>query len=592
MTRTHVLRGVLIWFVLTLLASFASCARMRIGEAERPDETLSRWALAYLNHETDEDAPSAYEGPGPNVVLAWRRGVPLARHIGDGDLVEDVRAAREHFGDEPYDTYTVEVGLGDAPLVLGVPYLRELSLVPLHEGLVATYTNDEGERERRVLSPEELRASAAYDSGIPTPIPDLSVGTDVLALIGRMARDMRIERDELLATGEVRRYRSHSITPTEYPHTVPVDAEHLREAINDAADFLMRHQSAEGQYTYIYEARPGTANQGGYNIPRHSGSTYFLAQVHRVLDRPEAREAAIRALDWVARNHIGRCGENACVVEFGSADVGSAALTVVAAAEVLMTGENATARTLLDNLSAFLRAQQREDGELMHAFDIEAGEPIDVQYLYYSGEAAFALLRAYEASGGERNLDAASRLMTHLSGASWDFLGSQYYYGEEHWTCIAGGEGEALAERGDPTLDAVRDFCWRWYEFNDQLQFREGQTQWQVEGAYGVGPIVMPRLTPVGSRSEAFIGTYVMLKNAGRDEDAAKVRELVERGLAQLMRYRWAPGPVHLFADPAGARGGVPGSPVDLSSRNDFTQHAGSSWTRWYEILRNEEASE
>ena len=107
-----------------------------------------------------------------------------------------------------------------------------------------------------------------------------------------------------------------------------------------------------------------------------------------------------------------------------------------------------------------------------------------------------------------------------------------------------------------------------------------------MEGAYGVGPVVVPRLTPVGSRTEAFIGTYLLMRDA--ELDTTGVRALVERGLGQLLRYRWAPGPVHLLANPEAAYGAVPGSPVDLTSRNDFTQHAGSSWIRWLEILREE----
>ena len=37
----------------------------------------------------------------------------------------------------------------------------------------------------------------------------------------------------------------------------------------------------------------------------------------------------------------------------------------------------------------------------------------------------------------------------------------------------------------------------------------------------------------------------------------------------------------------------MPGSPVDLTVRNDFVQHAGSAWIRWAEVLREErEAAE
>ncbi len=554
---------------------------MRITPQEGPSDALAEWAIEHARGTTVATPPGDWEGTGPNIFIAWREGVPYRRFVGFNGLVEDARAAAEALADTPEsDQVTLEVSVGEAPLVLGLPYVRELSLVPLHEGLIAELEVD-GERKRRVLSPEELRAEGAYDRGIPTPIPDLGLGTDVLSLAGRMARDMGVERETLLARGTVRRFRSQTYGTATYPRETPVTTETLRTASREAADFLLRHQDGSGQYTYVYDGRTGRPMQQGYNIPRHSGTTYFLAQVGRVIDHAPARQGAIRALEWIARGSLAQCGDNLCIQDQGHVDVGSAALTMVAAAEVLMDGEHPRARELLDGLSAFLRAQQRPDGELMHEFDLAAGEPIDVQHLYYSGEAAFALLRAYKAGGDERNLEAAQRLMAHLTGASWDFLGSRYYYGEEHWTCIAAGEAHE-----DLPDEAALDFCRRWYEWNDELQFREGQTPWPVEGGYGVGPVVVPRLTPVGSRSEAFIGTYLMMRDAGLD--TAGVRGVVERGLRQLLRYRWAPGPTHLLADPAGAHGAVPGSPVDLSARNDFTQHAGSSWIRWLEVLEEE----
>ena len=579
MTRRHLVQGVASWLALSLLAGFGSCARMRIDPIDGPNEALAAWGLGAL--QGDEDAaPGAWTGPGPNVVTAWEQGVPLQRYVGDGDFVADVQAALAEFERRPGQRFTIEVGVGDAPVVLGIPYLRALSLVPLNEGLVATLDG-----ERRVISPEELRASGAYDRGIVTPIPDLTVGSDVLGLVGRLARDMGHDQEEFLSRGEVRRFRSLTIAADEYPKDAEVTVEALRSAAIEGAEFLLRHQNSEGMYAYIYDARSGRPMMDGYNIPRHSGATYFLAQVDRVTGHPQARAGAMRALRFLERTRLEQCDGNLCIVDFGRADVGSAALTVVAASEVLLQGEDPLARRLVEGLSAFLRAQQREDGELMHEFNIETGEPIDVQHLYYSGEAAFALLRAYRATGDERNAEAARRLMTHLTGASWDFLGSRYYYGEEHWTCIAAGEGRESA----PSDEAI-DFCRRWWEWNDVLQFRDGETPWPVGGAYGVGPVVMPRLTPVGSRTEAFIGTYLMLRDAGME--TAGVRALVERGLGQLLRYRWAPGPTHLFADPGGAQGGVPGSPIDLSARNDFVQHAGSSWVRWLEVLQEEQSEQ
>lgn len=269
----------------------------------------------------------------------------------------------------------------------------------------------------------------------------------------------------------------------------------------------------------------------------------------------------------------------------GRVDVGSAALTAVAATELLKSGELPWVREMLTGLTAFLRSMQRPDGELMHVYDLVAQRPVDVQLLYYSGEAAFALLNAHRVTKDPRDLEAAKRLMAHLTGDGWSFFGSRYYFGEEHWTCLAVGEA---ADRIDVTRGA--EFCQRWAEFNRAVQYGPHQTPWPIAGTYGVGPVLLPRLTPVASRTEAAISIYEMRRTAPHQRPA--LRKQIESGLSALLRFRWAPGPSYLFFSPKAAFGGMTGSPSDTVARNDFVQHAGSAMIRWARVLRDENRTE
>ncbi len=595
MTRRHLTRGLAASAVGLLLLAFVARWRVTIDEIEAPTRAQGRWALAVLDAARlgkPQPAPAAtdYEAAGPIFVTAWARGVPVVTHVGGRELQAAVAEAADAFvangrltalpqwsaRDETRVRFTVEVTLGRGPLPPRWPLLELFSLVPLREGLGASLRGRE-----RYITPQELVSNRHYEGGLRTPVPELSPGVRLDALIGRLARDLGAERDELLSHGELFRFRTHLIAEAEYPRRVEVTEDALREASVEAVEFLLRHQAPDGRWTYIYDAATGAPRAEPYNLPRHSGTTYFMAQVDRLHGHAGARRGAIRALRWLERNRVQRCGDNPCIEEWDRADIGSAALTVVAAAEVLAKAPDAGAQRLVEGLTAFIRAQQREDGELMHEYDVRQQRAIDVQHMYYSGEAAFALLKAHEVLGDEANLEAARRLMAHLTGEGWDFLGSRYYYGEEHWTCIAAGEG-----RGRVDSPAALDFCKRWFAFNDALQYRQGETPWEVSGAYGVGPLLVPRLTPVGSRTEAFVSTYQLFKHHGERTD--ELRALIERGLGMLLRWRWSPGPTHLFADPMGALGGMPGSPLDLDARNDFVQHAGSAWIRWADVLRRE----
>jgi hypothetical protein len=599
--RRLLLSALAAWAAVTLLGAIVVHSQARIDPGPMPDDAASEWALSALHAlrlGADVPAPpssaEAFEAAGPIFVIAWSRSRPLVRHVGSARLVDAIREAGAAFAENEVlmaqpgfratadaadrIRYTVEVTRGDAGAWIGIPLVENLDLVPLREGLHIRLDGEDA-----WLTPEELHAADAYDTGVRTPIPDLTFGTDIRSLVGQLARGLGSDGETALAQATIRRARIDAIAPDRYPRRVEVTEASLREAAEEGAAFLIRHMTDDGRFTYVYDGRTGRPRAEAYNLPRHSGTTFFVAQVANSCRMPEAREAARRALTWVARNHIRRCGgpELWCVEMGGQVEMGSSALTAIAAAEYLRGGDDPAVRDLLEGLTAHMRDMQRQDGELMHIYDLSAQAPRDVQLLYYSGEAALALLMAHEVLGNEEDLEAARRLMTHLTGAGWSFLGSRYYYGEEHWTCIAAGAASERVESHEGL-----DFCRRWAEFNRAVQYGEGETPWDVEGAYGVGPLIIPRLTPVGSRTEAFISTYIAARRAGIEDP--DLRQQIEAGLGMLLAYRWAPGPTHLLANPVAARGGIPATGVDLTVRNDFVQHAGSAMIRWADFLAEE----
>jgi hypothetical protein len=257
-------------------------------------------------------------------------------------------------------------------------------------------------------------------------------------------------------------------------------------------------------------------------------------------------------------------------------DVGSSALALIAMDEIARTGIDPTYRAQVEALASFLRSQQRADGEFMHQFDRRAGKPVDVQFLYYSGEATLALTRAFALTGDRADLDVASRGLAHIVGPAWSFFGDRYYFGEEHWTC------QAMSELWDAAPDArALSFCERWQAYGRNMMFGPDETPYDADGAYGAGPIITPRYTPVASRCEAGVATLDAMIRAKSDpaEQAALAAQL-RRSLALLLRQQFRPGLTHLFAEPAAVYGGFPGSSVDWQLRIDYAQHAGSAMIR------------
>ena len=585
------------WAVATVAAGVAAHRWSKITPIEAPSD--GAWLLGSLRAVLDGQAVSSLTPPAlkvtqvsrtPIEVTAWIGGRAFGKWQGTTDLMGTLRDVAPQLAKHRFIAqlkhkivFTATMSLGEGPIWEGVPWVSALQLVPRREGIV-------GRVEDRVayLTPDELIGQGLVDRGVVVRlIPDMSFGVDLKALRKSMAKALGVTVEDFEARGTMRRFYAHTVTETPYPAVdAPLTESRLRQAAVEGAEFLLRHQKRDGRYTYQYDGVKGRAKPSGYNLPRHAGTTYFLAQMDHLHQMPEARDGAIKALGWLQKHRFVSCGPQKCVGHGRVVEIGSAALTVVAAAEVLAKADDPLARALVVDLTAFIRSQQRPDGELMHEYDRKDNKPIDVQRMFYSGEAAFALLRAYRVLGDEANLTAAKKLMKHLTGSGWNFLGSRYYYGEEHWTCIAAGEARGLIDRADSV--AALDFCNRWAEFSELMQFDETQTPWAMKGAYGVGPFLMPRLSPVGSRTEAFVATYELAVELGAPTD--RLRRLVQDGIGCLLRWRWAPGPTHLLANPAAARGGMPATPIDLTVRNDYVQHVGSAWIRWADVMARQSA--
>lgn len=591
-------RFLIAWAALTAIACFAVHARARIASAPMPAQPAQRWAIAALEAaRAGAPLPPAppeaerYRAGGEVIALAWTGGQVIGRYVGGPEFAASVRAAAAALaGNRELPArpaaprasdsvrFTVSVTHGSGALLRGVPFLAELSVVPLREGLRAEL----GEA-RAFLTPDELLAHDMFGH-VDTPIPDLAFGVDLGRAEKLLARQLGVKRNQLRESGRIVRFRADTITREPYPKEQRVDRASLERAAREGAKFLLRHQHETGRYLYVYQGSTGQEADARYNLPRHSGTTYFLAQAARVLDMPEARIGALLALRFLREHALRYCGapDRLCISDRDDADMGSSALAALAAAELLRGGDDPDVRELLVGLTSFIRSMQRPDGELMHVYDLIHDEPVDVQRMYYSGEAAYALLASHQVLGDDRDLKTAQRLMGHLTGAGWNFFGSRYFYGEEHWTC------QAVAQAA-PRLSGLQkgiDFCARWLAFQRELLYRRGDTPWQVAGAIGVGPVIVPRLTTVASRTETGAMFYPVAKREGLAPDA--VRAQVEANLGFLLRMSWLPGPEHLLADPAAAFGGVPASPDSLDVRNDFVQHAGSAMLLWAEVLAAE----
>ncbi len=605
-------------------------------EVPEPDtQTLAR-AFAYLqaSEETagtfrvrrEGDATPDYLAAAPIVAEHVRAGETVARVIGTTSLrdtlwdVEDEidRAARANA--TPDGVATPPEGAAASAWVLSIPtrvsaptripLLHTLQLAALHDGVAVRY-----EGKLAIMTPTQMQLEGRYESALFPYMPYVGGGTDLVEIASALAEELGLARPEpepetqpeseaqpesesqappppprlsrLLDQGasvRIVRFATYSAPPSLHAsrHAPPpaITPASLRQAAGESADFLLRHQRFDGLYAYEVSAQSGARSVIGYNPARHAGVTYFLAQAGRQLGLPRATAGAHRGLDF-AQRWIRECGspESLCLVAGDELQFGATALLAVALYELRSTRDTPQLRTLHRGLLNFLVAQQRPDGEMQHGFDLERGEPIDIQLMYYSGEAALALVRGAAMEGDALYQDSARRLVRHLGLMPRDFVGHAYLMGEDHWTCIAYGELRQLLEEEIP---ATGEYCLDWAAYSRGLQFEGEQTLWDAHGSYGFLPLLRPRLTAAGSRTEAFAAIALAPEN--REDEA--LRAQVERGAQALIRHQFhlegaqTRSAGHLMHDAEELVGGIPGAPGELMVRNDFVQHAGSAYLR------------
>lgn len=521
-------------------------------------------------------APAA----GPVVVTCWSDGEVIARAVHDGASQADATLDAA-LASHPGATRVEERIIGRGPVVRWPDAALAMSVVPGREGLAVTLAGT-----TVYLTPDELLARQAYDKGITFRGLQLSVGVDVELALALLADRLHVSVVEMLARGDLWRFRVERL---QSPRPIVPDAASLtkdlvREAAVAAARHLARGVSPGGRFTYLLDAPTGQTFPG-YDWPRHAGAVLFLAQVAGMTGDGELASAARRSAALLRDKMLVRCGPTRCIGDGENVDVGASALGLLAFVELARRGldDDGSYARLAPDLAAFLRGQQRSDGEFMHLYDRARQQPVDVQYLYYSGEATLALSRTHALLHDPRDLDAATRGLDHLVHDAWNFFGSRYYWGEEHWTCQAMDD---LADRAPRSLsgDAL-DFCLGWSSYGRRLLYGPDDTPFDADGAYGFGPIVTPRLTPAGSRTEAGIATLEAARRAGRSEaELRPLEDQLRRSLAMLLRHQLHPGPAHLFAHPELVDGAMPGSEVDWALRIDYAQHTGCALVRWAEL--------
>ena len=513
------------------------------------------------------------------IVSLWQHGRRTAQRVVQGEP-RDVLAQSC-----PGCTRIVERVIAEGPLPSISPWLLAASLVAGRDGYAV-----ELDGHKHYVTPNDLLArQASAGSSNEGGGFRIRLGLDhPRQELAQLAAEIGVDPEVLLRRGRfrrvlVRREDGNQPWPANI-HAADISVAKLRVAVDAASDYLARVQNPDGTFEYELVATTGRGLPG-YSWPRHGGAALLLAETAAWTGNPRARAAALRAVKLVARSQTLRCGTHSCIGEGSQVDVGSSALALLADVALYQQGAAPELASAIAQLAEFLRSQQRPDGELMHVYDRDQRRPIDVQFQYYTGEAAYALARAHRVTHDPADLRAASAAISYLVH-SWSFLGSRYFFGTEHWTCQALYD---LWQRA-PDREALR-FCLDFQAYNARFELGPECELGDYDGGVAQIPVYPPRLTPTASRTESGIATLATAVLAGSDPARiALVEDQLRRALAFMMRFQFLPGPAHVFADRLRPLGAIPGSPTELHVRIDYPQHAAGAMMRYGQLLERRAA--
>jgi hypothetical protein len=556
-------------------------------------------------------------GEGPVVVTVWSRGTELARVTGTGERIADAvasagstlaAASNRRLGASRLEQARIQVDVvrGRAPLAADLPGLRLFALHPGIDGLGVAVAG-----ETHLLLPGELVRERLLNSEQPVrPIPEFRLGLNLKSadrVLARRAkvkpaswqlferRYFRFRTDSFVEAPAASRERRPPLALTRgIPPGPALSAEALEAGALAGARYLVEHLADNGRYIYERHLATGRGTDPKrprpYSLPRHAGTTYFLAEAYRITGEEWLREPIERAFRQMVElvdqgGCTGRTGDGAefgCVhqLEDRFAGLGSTALAVVALCEYRRATGDGRYDQLTRRLAEWILMMQRPDGSFRHRYDVKAAEPDEKAHLlYFAGEAALALARMHAVYGDQRYRVATERALDDLVGF-YDFFAGGFFYGEEHWTCIA-------AEAAWPALRHARyrEFCDGYAEFLRRQQVRAGD--WDefddLAGTYGVTPFIVPNNTPVGSRSEAMISSYLLGGYHGRRSEP--LRRQILRSMEYALRHQIRDDSAFWVSQKAHGLGAFTASPLDPMVRIDYVQHIGSAMIRSLPLL-------
>jgi hypothetical protein len=367
--------------------------------------------------------------------------------------------------------------------------------------------------------------------------------------------DSFVEDEERRA---VRLYRGN-------PLALEPSPERLLAAAVRAGDYLLLHQDEDGRFDYVYEPK-WDAVGSGYNLVRHAGTCYALAELSDATGNRTYLNAARRGLEYLLtfsrapKPEHAAAGFLAIVSSDEEAKLGTAALAVLAIVRCRQAGDGDALLEQARLLARFILFQQDADGRFRSKYFYGEPDPKPFESIYYPGEAILALARLHGVDPDSEWLAASRR------GADWlidvrDRGKGTDNLPHDHWLLM--GLDELYATSGDPRYASHAERIAHAIITSQRLT--DPHPDW-IGSFY-----TPPRSTPTATRAEALVA---MCRLGARTGGAIRpYLEALKRMASFQLRCQVSDESALYLPRPDRSLGGFRRSLTDWEIRIDYVQH-------------------
>ncbi len=362
-----------------------------------------------------------------------------------------------------------------------------------------------------------------------------------------------------------------------------VSEETLTQAIRDAAAWFGKTKKVdEGRFYYVYTPANDRYEERDYNLLRHAGSSWALAQAYGLTGDPATLETLEYALAWLVKQsrteeRNGKTLRYPVEQPGNAAKLGGAGLWLLALSEhARVTGSTRYLSMIQEVANHIAGAQDPATGAFKSFHD---GPGLNVKghvSTYYPGEAMFGLHRA-------------KPFITGIDICAVTKKGMDYMFKDEPRTLLA-QQGRVINQWHAYVVREYRRDCkddhFDWFFERDLPHLKHITAQPDAQPIFA-GAIAQSRgrLSFSPTHFEAFTVMCIDMarEKPGEAEECAKYMQLV--GGAQ-MTFQHHPSNTWVFANAERANGGLGRNLTEERIRIDDTQHHLSAMYNNIEFIR------